>query len=77
LQWYGKEPFDENVKRKESPGASVDESNAGLSEVAEWLTEPLFVQHTVVPSGTVIVAGWKAKLTMLTFVSPAMQLPAA
>jgi hypothetical protein len=32
LQWYGNDPFEENVKRNDSPGRSVIESNAAVSE---------------------------------------------
>ena len=46
------------------------ELKAGEFETAEWLTVPLFVQHTVVPAGTVMVPPWKAYSTMLIMVSP-------
>ena len=42
------------------------ESNAPVSDVTLWITEPLFVQVTVLPAVTVTVAGEKPKSTIDT-----------
>ena len=43
----------------DSPGARKPESKTFVSEVAVCVICPLFVQHTVVPTGTLISAGSK------------------
>jgi hypothetical protein len=56
-QWYGKVPWLLNVNVYVSPGAMNPESHTCVSEVAVCVAWPLFTQHTVVPGGTVAVAG--------------------
>ena len=56
-QWYGNEPALLNVNVYVSPGAMNPESKTCVSEVAVCVTCPLFVQHTVVPTGTLTLAG--------------------
>jgi hypothetical protein len=64
----------ENVILNESPGSSVpDPKTPTTSDVAVWPTEPLFVQQTVVPNGTVRLEGVKAYSVIETIVSPAWQ----
>jgi len=46
-----------------------------LSSVTVWLNEPLFVQQMVVPGATVKSAGENEYSVMLTWVSPASQVP--
>ncbi len=58
-QWYGYEPELSNVNEYDSPGARKPESKTFVSEVAVCVICPLFVQHTVVPTGTLISAGSK------------------
>ena len=57
MQWYGNEPALSKVKENESPGSMNPESKTPVSEVAVCMTWPWFVQHTVVPTGTLTVAG--------------------
>jgi hypothetical protein len=64
------EPLLAKVNRYDDPGASEPESKTLELDVAVWLTAPLFVQQTVVPGATVIVAGEKLKSTIETIVSP-------
>ena len=62
----------EKVKLKLPPGLSVPESNAPLKAVTVCDTLPVLCQVTVVPAGTEIIAGMKAKSTMSTLPLPAM-----
>jgi hypothetical protein len=57
MQWYGNEPALLKVNENDSPGSRRPESKAPVSEVAVWTIWPLFVQQTVVPTGTVMFAG--------------------
>jgi len=57
--WYGNEPALLNVNENESPGARNPESKTPVSDVAVCVTWPLFVQQTVVPTGTLMFAGLK------------------
>src|SRR5437762_9884743 len=50
-----------------SPGRSVPESHRPSSEVVVWPTDPKFFHPTSVPLGTEMVAGMKAKSTILIF----------
>jgi hypothetical protein len=74
LQWYGYEASVLNICLKLSPGKRVPELNVlPSSEVTVCEVVSLFVQQTVVPTGTVTSAGSKEKSWMLTIVSPASQ----
>jgi len=58
VQWYAKTPGASNVYEKIPPGMSVPESNTPSSDVTVCgVSISLFVQHTVVPTGTVSVSG--------------------
>jgi hypothetical protein len=56
MQWYPKTPSLANAYEKVSPGLRV-ESKSPVSEVTVWAMAPLFVQHTVVPGGTLSDCG--------------------
>ena len=58
-QWYGNEPALLKVNENESPCARKPESKTPVSEVAVCVIWPLFVQQTVVPTGTLMSAGLK------------------
>ena len=77
-QSYAKEPSVPNVCRKDWPFSRGPESNSpGVFEVTVCVVASWFVQHTVVPGGTVTDAGEKAKPLIETSVSPASQGPGA
>ena len=59
VQWYGYEPWLLNVNVNVSPEFRRPESKTPVFEVAVCAIRPLFVQHTVVPWGTVTLAGLK------------------
>ena len=63
-----------NVYVKMSPGLSMSEPKAPVSEVTVCAEGPLFCQHTVVPGATFTFCGVKAKSEMVTTVAPAGQL---
>ena len=56
-QWYGKLPTLLKVCWKMSPCIRVPDRKAPVSELTVCGMAPLFVQQTVVPSGTVSVSG--------------------
>ena len=58
-QLYGNEPALSKVNENESPGDMKPESKTPVSEVAVCVACPLFVQQTVVPTGTLMFAGSK------------------
>jgi hypothetical protein len=59
VQWYGNVPALLNVNQYMSPCSMKPESKTPVSEVAVCVICPLFVQQTVVPTGTVTLAGSK------------------
>jgi hypothetical protein len=63
----------ENVIRNESPGISVPELSPLTFAVALWATVPLLIQQTVVPTGTVRLAGVKSYSLIDTTASAAWQ----
>ncbi len=69
-QWYGKLPALLNVYENVSPCISVPERNTCESELTVCGMSPLFVQQTVVPTGTVKASGSYSKSTMETCVAP-------
>jgi len=73
VQWYAYEPKLLNVNENESPGAMKPESKTPVFEVAVCVTWPLFVQQTVVPTGTLTFAGSKKLSPIDTSADPAGQ----
>jgi hypothetical protein len=64
-----------NVNEKVAPGARSPESKSpAVSDVTVWVFMPPFVQHTVVPGGTVKDVGLKTLSPMATAVEPLGQL---
>jgi hypothetical protein len=70
VQWYGYEPGVLKVYVNVSPGAKSPEPKTPVFEVAVCVIWPLFVQHTVVPCGTVTLAGSKKLSPIETSVEP-------
>ena len=75
-QWYGKTPACVKVKENVPPGAMGAESQTGVgvaSLVVVWLSPPIFVQVTRVPTGTVKTLAppgpWKANSEIETATS--------
>jgi hypothetical protein len=73
LQWYANRPACAKTCEYDAPGSMHGpvgqpglESNAPVSDVTLWITEPVFVQVTVLPAATVTVAGEKPKSTIDT-----------
>jgi hypothetical protein len=56
---YGYSPAVEKAYEKLAPGATFPLAQTPSSETVLWITAPLFTQRTVVPAGTVRVAGVK------------------
>ena len=73
VQWYGYEPWLLNVNVKVSPEFRRPESKTPVFEVAVCVIWPVFVQHTVVPWGTVTLAGLKKLSPIAMSVEPAGQ----
>jgi hypothetical protein len=65
-QWYANVPAVANVRANVAPFPSDSLVKEPSSAVTVWLALSLFVQVTVVPTGTVIVAGTKLKSVMAT-----------
>ena len=57
VQWYGYVPLVWNVNVYVSPEDRNPESKTEVSDAAVCVATPLFAQHTVVPGGTVTLAG--------------------
>ena len=61
----------EKVTLYVSPGGMLPEAGLPLLAVTVWVTvEDVFVQQTVVPTGTLTVAGEKPKSKIVILVSP-------
>ena len=73
VQWYGNAPALSNLNEYDSPGARKPESKTPVSDVAVWVVWPLFVQHTVPPTGMVMFAGSKKLSPMEISVAPVGQ----
>jgi hypothetical protein len=56
-QWYGKLPALLNVYENVSPCIRVPDKKTPVSELTVCGMSPLFVQQTVVPTGTVTASG--------------------
>jgi hypothetical protein len=56
-QWYGKLPAPLNVYENVSPCIRVPDKKTPVSELTVCGISPLFVQQTVVPTGTVTASG--------------------
>jgi hypothetical protein len=63
------------VKLKDWPGLSRPESHTPAVDVVVWSCRPVFCHVTVVPAGTMSMAGLKAKSTMLTAAGCACAAP--
>ena len=73
VQWYGYVPAVLNVYVNVSPFARKPESHTPVSEVVVCVIWPVFVQQTVVPTGTVMSAGLKNRSPIAICVDPAGQ----
>ncbi len=73
MQWYGYTPASLNVYVNVSPFDMKPESKTPVSEVAVCVIWPVFVQQTVVPVGTVTLAGSKKLSPIAICVDPAGQ----
>ena len=73
VQWYGYTPALLNVNVYVSPFDIKPESKTPVSEVAVCMIWPVFVQQTVVPVGTVMLAGSKKLSPIAICVDPAGQ----
>jgi hypothetical protein len=65
-QWYGKLPALLKVYENVSPCMRVPERKTPVSELTVCGMSPLFVQQTVVPTGTVSMSSSYAKSTIDT-----------
>ena len=70
VQWYGYVPAVLNMYVNVSPLAKDPESKTPSSDVAVCVVWPVFVQQTVVPTGTVMSAGSKKKSPIAICVDP-------